>query len=188
MNGYEEKARCLLERANRECQDLFAKLDHTERVNTLKILSSFQHHRVSARNFAPTTGYGYDDIGRDTLSDIMAELLGCEAAVVRPQIASGTHALALCLFGLLRPGDVMISATGKPYDTLEEVIGIRPSRGSLAEYGVTYRQVDLLPDGNFDLEGIRLAISQKIIAKHNGKITVHSELGVGSEFIITIKC
>ena len=160
MNGYEEKARCLVERANRECQDLFAKLDHTERVNTLKILSSFQHHRVSARNFAPTTGYGYDDIGRDTLSEIMAELLGCEAAVVRPQIASGTHALALCLFGLLRPGDVMISATGKPYDTLEEVIGLSGSAGvgSLRDYGVGYQQVDLLPKGLVDFESLGEAL------------------------------
>ncbi|MBR7150344.1 MAG: methionine gamma-lyase family protein [Oscillospiraceae bacterium] len=149
-----------VDQAEAECADAFARLDAIERANTRKVLAAFQRHRISARHFAPTTGYGYDDIGRDTLSEMFAELMGCEAALVRPQIASGTHALALCLYGILRPGDVMLAASGKPYDTLEEVIGIRPSPCSLAEYGVTYREVPL-KDGAMDLPAIEKAISPK---------------------------
>ena len=123
----------LIDEAEKECREYFDRLDQIERRNTRRVLQSFQRHRVSARHFAPTTGYGYDDIGRDTLSSIMAELLECEAALVRPQIASGTHALALCLYGILRPGDTLLAASGRPYDTLEEVIGLsgRPGAGSL---------------------------------------------------------
>ena len=160
MKDYRAEAAKRVEQADRDCRAVFERLDEIERFNTLKVLAAFQKHRVSARHFAPTTGYGYDDIGRDTLSEIVAEVLGCEAAIVRPQIASGTHALALCLYGLLRPGDVMLSATGKPYDTLEEVIGLsgQPGAGSLKEYGIGYKQVDVLPDGRMDFERIEEAL------------------------------
>ena len=154
-----EKISRFVDQAEAECADAFARLDVIERANTRKVLAAFQRHRISARHFAPTTGYGYDDIGRDTLSEMFAELMGCEAALVRPQIASGTHALALCLYGILRPGDVMLAASGKPYDTLEEVIGITgtPGSGSLKEYGIGYEQVDLLADGSVNIgEVVRL--------------------------------
>ena len=141
MNNYLE----IISRAERDLTDTFAKLDAIERFNTKKILDSFKNHRVSARHFAPTTGYGYDDIGRDTLGEIFSEVLGTESALVRPQIASGTHALALCLYGILRPGDTLMSAAGKPYDTLEEIIGIQgeSGTGSLKDYGIGYKQVEL---------------------------------------------
>lgn len=156
MLDVSEKIKRFVDAAESECVNVFAQLDAIERVNTLKVLKSFQKHRVSARHFAPTTGYGYDDIGRDTLSEMFAELMGCEAALVRPQIASGTHALALCLYGVLRPGDVMLAASGKPYDTLEEVIGINGTsgNGSLREYGIGYRQVDLKSDGSINIDEI----------------------------------
>lgn len=160
MTTIDPKIERLVDEAERDCAESFARLDRIERHNTRRVLAAFQKHRVSARHFAPTTGYGYDDIGRDTLSAIFAELLGCEDAIVRPQIASGTHALALCLYGILRPGDTMLAASGKPYDTLEEVIGLtgEAGRGSLADYGVKYSQIDVLPNGQLDLEGIKTAL------------------------------
>ena len=139
----------------------FARIDRMEEIGTRRVLDAFREHQVAYRHFAPTTGYGYDDVGRDTLEKIFAELYGTQAAIVRPQIASGTHAISLCLFGLVLPGDDIVSATGMPYDTLQEVIGIRESPCSLAEYGVVYRQVDLLPGGAFDYDGIRAAINEK---------------------------
>ncbi len=156
MKEIPERILRLVDEAEAECTAVFARLTAIERLNTRKVLAAFQRHRVSARHFAPTTGYGYDDIGRDTLSEIFAELMGCEAALVRPQIASGTHALALCLYGILRPGDVLLAASGKPYDTLEEVIGItgKAGQGSLKDYGIGYRQVDLMPDGSVDVEKV----------------------------------
>ena len=139
----------------------FTEVDRISTVCTEKVLEAFQRHRVSESHFAPTTGYGYDDKGRDTLDEIYAEVLGTEAAFVRHSITSGTHALTIGLFGLLRPGDTLLSVTGKPYDTLEEVIGIRDSVGSLKEFGITYSQVDLLPNGDFDFENIRKAINER---------------------------
>ena len=118
-----------------------------------------QECKVSAECFNASSGYGYNDLGRDRLEEVYAAAFHTEAALVRPQITCGTHALALALMSNLRPGDELLSISGKPYDTLEEVIGIRPSKGSLAEYGITYRQVDLMEDGTFDLEGIRKAIT-----------------------------
>lgn len=152
----------LVDEAELDCEESFKQLDKIERYNTRRVLESFQKHRVSARHFAPTTGYGYDDIGRDTISEIMAELLGCEAALVRPQIASGTHALALCLYGILRPGDTLLAASGKPYDTLEEVIGLTgtPGIGSLKDYGVKYRQIDVFEDGGLNLEAIEAVLRE----------------------------
>lgn len=139
----------------------FTEIDETAEYNQLKVVRAMQKCRVSAECFGSGTGYGYDDIGRDTLEEVYAAVFHTEAALVRAQITCGTHALATALAGNLRPGDEMISISGKPYDTLEEVIGIRPSNGSLAEYGVTYKQVNLLDDGSFDFEGIKNAISTK---------------------------
>lgn len=142
-------------------EERFQEIDNTAEYNQLKVIAAFRDARVSEACLTGTTGYGYNDLGRDTLEQVYARTFHTEAALVRPLIACGTHALAIALFGNLRPGDELLSITGKPYDTLEEVIGIRPAKGSLAEYGITYRQVDLLSDGNFDLDAIRGAISQK---------------------------
>ena len=142
-------------------QERFQAIDRTVEFNQMKVIGAMQKCRVSAECFQSTSGYGYNDFGRDTLEEVYAECFHGEAALVRPQITCGTHALALALMSNLRPGDELLSPVGKPYDTLEEVIGIRPSVGSLAEYGITYRQVDLLNDRDFDYEGIRNAISEK---------------------------
>ncbi len=139
----------------------FEAIDARAEYNQLKVLKAMQDNRVSDIHFAATTGYGYNDIGRDTLEQVYASCFHTEAALVRPQLMSGTHALHIALSGNLRPGDELLSPAGGPYDTLEEVIGIRPSVGSLAEYGVSYRQVDLLPDGTFDYENIAKAVNDK---------------------------
>ena len=142
-------------------KDRFAQIDKIAEYNQAKVLSAMQRNRVSAACFAATTGYGYDDMGRDNLEKVYADVFHTEAALVRPQITCGTHALTIALSANLLPGDELLSPVGLPYDTLQEVIGIRPSPCSLAEYGVTYNQVDLLPDGSFDYEGIRNAINEK---------------------------
>ena len=142
-------------------KDRFDEIDKTAEYNQLKVLKAMQDCRVSEACLLGTTGYGYNDIGRDTLEAVYASLFHTEAALVRPQITCGTHALALALMSNLRPGDELLSPVGKPYDTLEEVIGIRDSVGSLKEFGITYSQVDLLPDGSFDFEGIRKAINER---------------------------
>ena len=139
-------------------KERFAAIDETAEYNQLKVIAAMQKAHVSAECFNASSGYGYDDIGRDTLEEVYAAAFHTEAALVRPQITCGTHALAIALAGNLRPGDELLSISGRPYDTLEEVIGIRPSCGSLAEYGVTYAQVDLLEDGSFDYEGIEKAL------------------------------
>ena len=141
--------------------DRFAAIDKVAEYNQAKVLSAMQKNRVSAACFAATTGYGYDDMGRDNLEKVYADVFHTEAALVRPQITCGTHALTVALSANLLPGDELLSPVGLPYDTLQEVIGIRPSPCSLAEYGVRYNQVDLLPDGSFNYEGIRKAISEK---------------------------
>lgn len=133
----------------------FEAIDETAEYNQLKVIKAMQVNRVSDMHFAATTGYGYNDIGRDTLEEVYASVFHTESALVRPNLISGTHALHVALSGNLRPGDELLSPVGKPYDTLEEVIGIRESQGSLKEYGVVYRQVDLLEDGSFDYEAIR---------------------------------
>ncbi len=139
----------------------FAAIDQITEYNQAKVIAAMQKNRVSAACFAATTGYGYDDLGRDNLERVYADVFHTEAALVRPQITCGTHALTVALSANLLPGDELLSPVGLPYDTLQEVIGIRPSPCSLAEYGVNYRQVDLLEDGTFDYEGIRKAISEK---------------------------
>ena len=141
--------------------DRFAAIDDIAEFNQLKVIRAMQENRVSEGCFQYASGYGYNDQGRDTLEKVYASAFHTEAALVRPQITCGTHALALAFGANLRPGDELISPVGKPYDTLEEVIGIRESNGSLAEYGVTYKQVELLDDGYFDYPAIKAAISDK---------------------------
>lgn len=145
----------------KELKERFDKIDTNAEYNQLKVIAAMQKNKVSAECFQASSGYGYNDLGRDTLERVYADCFGAEDALVRPQITCGTHALALALMSNLRPGDELLSPVGKPYDTLEEVIGIRPSKGSLAEYGITYAQVDLLPDGEFDYDGIKKAINEK---------------------------
>lgn len=142
-------------------KERFDSLDAVAEYNQTKVIKAMQEKRVSAECFNTSTGYGYNDLGRDTLEEVYAACFHGEDALVRPQITCGTHALALALMSNLRPGDELLSPVGKPYDTLEEVIGIRPSKGSLAEYGISYRQVDLNADGSFDYEGISAAMNEK---------------------------
>ena len=141
--------------------DQFRHIDQVAEFNQAKVIAAMQKNRVNATHFNLSTGYGYDDEGRDNLERVYADCFGTEAALVRPQITCGTHALALALGANLLPGDELLSPVGGPYDTLEEVIGIRPSPCSLKEYGVSYRQVALLPGGGFDYDGIRAAINEK---------------------------
>ncbi|MDY5775845.1 MAG: methionine gamma-lyase family protein, partial [Lachnospiraceae bacterium] len=159
--GISEKVYTFGHQIEASLKERFDAIDTIAEYNQLKVIRAMQKNRVSAECFQTSSGYGYDDVGRDILEKVYADVFQGEDALVRPQITCGTHALALALMSNLRPGDELLSPVGKPYDTLEEVIGIRPSKGSLAEYGITYRQVDLLPDGSFDFEGIRAAINDK---------------------------
>ncbi len=159
--GIEEKVFQYGQQFEQKLKQRFAEIDEIAEYNQLKVIKALQTHRVSAECFMGSSGYGYNDLGRDTLEEVYATCFCGEAALVRPQITCGTHALALALMSNLRPGDELLSPVGKPYDTLEEVIGIRPSKGSLAEYGITYRQADLLADGTFDYESIKKAINEK---------------------------
>ena len=159
--GIEEPVYRFGEKIEKKLQQRFEAIDRVTEYNQLKVLSAMQKNRVSAECFQASSGYGYNDLGRDTLEAVYADVFHTQSALVRPQITCGTHALALALMSNLRPGDELLSPVGKPYDTLEEVIGIRPSKGSLAEYGITYRQVDFLPDGSFDYDGIRAAINER---------------------------
>lgn len=159
--GISEKVYTFGHQIEASLKERFDAIDTIAEYNQLKVIRAMQKNRVSAECFQTSSGYGYDDVGRDTLEKVYADVFQGEDALVRPQITCGTHALALALMSNLRPGDELLSPVGKPYDTLEEVIGIRSSKGSLAEYGITYRQVDLLPDGSFDFEGIKAAINDK---------------------------
>lgn len=142
-------------------KERFDAIDERAEYNQLKVLKAMQENQVSEACLLGTTGYGYNDLGRDTLEAVYAKVFHAQDALVRPQITCGTHALALALMSNLRPGDELLSPVGKPYDTLEEVIGIRPTRGSLAEYGITYKQVELLADGSFDYENIKKSINER---------------------------
>ncbi len=142
-------------------KERFESIDKVAEFNQLKVLKALQDCRVSDAHFAASTGYGYNDLGRDTLEEVYAKAFHAESALVRPQLVSGTHALTIALSGNLRPGDELLSPVGKPYDTLEGVIGITEAKGSLKEYGITYAQVDLLPDGGFDYENIKKAINER---------------------------
>ncbi len=159
--GISEKVFSFGEKILESLKERFTKIDEVAEYNQLKVIRAMQECNVSEACLLGTTGYGYNDLGRDTLEQVYAHIFHTEDALVRPQITCGTHALALALMSNLRPGDELLSPVGKPYDTLEEVIGIRPSKGSLKEYGISYRQVDLLPDGSFDYENIRKAIGEK---------------------------
>lgn len=158
--GIDEDVYLLGETICSRLKERFDSIDKIAEYNQLKVLQAMQKAKVSEACLYGTTGYGYNDIGRDTLEEVYANVFHTEAALVRPQITCGTHALALALMSNLRPGDEILSPVGKPYDTLEEVIGIRPSKGSLAEYGITYSQVDLLSDGSFDYDKIKAAINK----------------------------
>ena len=147
-------------------KERFERIDRIAELNALKVLDAMHKVRISEAHLTGTTGYGYNDIGREAIEEVFAKTFHTEDALVRPLISCGTHALSTALSGNLRPGDELLAVSGKPYDTLEEVIGIRPSRGSLAEYGVTYRQVDLLPDSSFDLEGIKTALNDRTKLVH----------------------
>lgn len=153
-------------------RERFAGIDETAEYNQLKVLKALQECRVSDACFSASSGYGYNDLGRDTLEEVYSKIFNTEDALVRPQITCGTHALNVALSSNLRPGDELLSPVGKPYDTLEEVIGIRPSRGSLKEYGVSYSQVDLKPDGSFDYENIKKAVNDR-----TGLVTIQRSKG-----------
>ena len=157
----EQKILDLVARAEKDVAPRFAAIDQRETKHTERVLQAFQTFEVAARHFSPTTGYGYDDIGRDTLEKVFAALFGTEAAIVRPQIASGTHALSLCLFGLLTPGSHLLSATEKPYDTMDEVIGLTGDGvGSLKEMGVSYSHVMMTRDGQIDVPAVLAAMRE----------------------------
>lgn len=151
------------QKTEEKLKERFEEFDRNAEYNQLKVIHAMQENRVSEGCFNYVSGYGYNDQGRDTLEDVYASVFHTEAALVRPQITCGTHALALALAANLRPGDTLLSPVGKPYDTLEEVIGIRPSNGSLAEYGISYKQVELLEDGYFDYPAIEKALEDKTI-------------------------
>lgn len=159
--GLSDEVLKLGEEAENALSERFAEIDAVAEYNQMKVLHAMQECRVAEQHFATSTGYGYNDDGRDTLEKVYAKTFHTEDALVRAQITCGTHALHLALSANLRPGDELYSPVGKPYDTLEEVIGIRPSAGSLAEYGVTYAQTDLLPDGSFDWDNIRKSINER---------------------------
>ncbi len=143
-------------------KERFEEIDRVAEINQLKVIKAMQECKVSESCFMPSTGYGYNDLGRDTLEEVYAKIFHTESALVRAQITCGTHALSTALSAVLRPGDVLLSPVGKPYDTLEGIIGITPSKGSLAEFGIKYRQVDLLPDGGFDYEGISENLTEDV--------------------------
>ena len=195
---FSEKLLTLSARADKELADIFADVDRIEFENTSRVMRAFRDHRVAATMFDSTSGYGYDDRGRDTLDLIWADVMGAEAAIVRHSIVSGTHALTIGLFGLLRPGDIMLSIAGKPYDTLEEVIGIsgNPGDGSLKDFGVTYMQTELIESG-FDFEAIgkalkenagkvKMAFIQRSKGYLNRKTLTVAEIGEAVKFVKSI--
>lgn len=182
--GISEKVISLIDEAEREVSPIFEELDDIMTYNQYKVLDVFQKNRLADRHFSWNTGYGYDDAGREMIEKVYADVFHAEAALCRPILVNGTHALAITLLGLLRPGDELIYCTGTPYDTLETVIGLKnyePGNGSLKDYGVTYRQVELLPDGSIDYEGLRNAISDK-----TRMVTLQRSTGYGWRKAITI--
>jgi cystathionine beta-lyase family protein involved in aluminum resistance len=173
----------LVQEAESEVQEQFRRLDDIMAYNQYKILAALQKNRLSDMHFGWNTGYGYDDPGRDAVEKIYSDIFHTDSALVRPTIVNGTHALAITLLGILRPGDELIYCTGRPYDTLEEVIGIRgEGNGSLKDYGISYKQVELLPDGSIDLEGVKKAFSEK-----TRMVTVQRATGYGWRKAITIE-
>lgn len=161
--GVSKEAQDIIQKAEEKAEKYFKKVEETAEYNQLKVLRAFQKHRISYAHFGETSGYGYDDLGRDTLDEVFADIFHAESAMVRHNIISGTQAISLCLYGVLRPNDTLVSVVGKPYDTMEEVIGIRGEEGcgSLRDFGVNYDQVDLLPGGEVDYEGIKAKLRDK---------------------------
>ncbi|MEE3393118.1 MAG: methionine gamma-lyase family protein [Lachnospiraceae bacterium] len=195
--GIDDEIFELIEKAEAGLKDRFDKADRIAEINQIKVLNAFRKNRVSYECLGSTTGYGYDDYGRETLESVYADIFGTETSLVRPQITCGTHALSLALSAVLRPGDEMLCPAGRPYDTLEGIIGIKEQNppGSLKDYGITYKQVDLLPDETFDLPGIKAAVSDKTklveIQRSKGYDTRHTysvdEIGELIKYIRSIK-
>lgn len=180
----DEKVISLIDESEKELSDIFEELDDIMTYNQYKVLDVFQENRLADRHFAWNTGYGYDDAGREMMEKVYADVLHAEAALCRPTLVNGTHALAITMLGLLRPGDELIYCTGTPYDTLETVIGLKnyeKGNGSLKDYGVTYKQVELLPDGSLDFEGIKNAIGP-----NTKMVTLQRSTGYGWRKAITI--
>ena len=159
--GISEEVLRLGEAAEERCRPRFERIDRIAEYNQAKVLMAFRDNRVGEAHFAPSTGYGYNDLGRDTLEQVYASVFHTEDALVRAQLVSGTHALTITLSALLRPGDELFCPAGKPYDTLDEVIGLIPAKGSLAEYGITARIAELLPDGSFDLDAVKNGLNER---------------------------
>lgn len=180
--GISEKVYDFSEKILAGLKERFETIDETAECNQMKVIAAMQKNKVAEMHLSGTTGYGYNDDGRDTLEQVYADIFQTEAALVRPQIMCGTHALNIALSANLRPGDELLSPVGKPYDTMDEIIGIRPSKGSLAEYGVTYRQVDLLENGDFDYEGIKKAINEK-----TKLVTIQRSKGYASRPTLSVK-
>ena len=169
---YGNELKPLVEEVEKMIKPIHEKIEERIDRNQFRVLKSYQNHKVSDSHFIPSTGYGYDDYGRDTLDKIYAEVFGGEAGLVRIQMISGTHAIATALYGVLRPGDELLYITGKPYDTLEEIIGIRgQGTGSLKEYGITYNSVDITEDGKFDFQAVAKALKSntKVVAIQRSK-------------------
>ena len=180
--GISEEVIELTKKAEKEVKPVFEKIEEIEEYNTMKVLRAFQDQHIAEVHFGSTTGYGYGDIGRDTIEKVFAQVLGAEDALVRTQIISGTHALTVALFAFLRPNDTMLSITGKPYDTLDEVIGIIPNNSSLKAFGVKYEQIELM-DNNFDIEKI-----QQRVSRHDVKlIEIQRSRGYASRKTIRIE-
>lgn len=180
--GIEKKVLELIKQAEKEVLSEYEALDDIMAYNQYKVLSALQKNRIADMHFAWNTGYGYDDPGREAIERVYADIFGTEAALVRPTIVNGTHALAITLMGVLRPGDELIYCSGGPYDTLEEVIGIRgEGKGSLKDYGITYKQVELLPDGSIDLETLGKTISDR-----TRMVSVQRATGYGWRKSITV--
>ena len=182
--GIDERVVELVRETEKEVQPQFAQLDDIMAYNQYKVLKVFRENRISDLHFAWNTGYGYDDAGREMIEKVYAEVFGAEKALCRPTIVNGTHALALIPLGLLRPGDELIYCTGAPYDTMQTVIGLtsyEPGNGSLRDYGVTYKQVELLPDGNIDFEALKAAIGPK-----TRMVTLQRSTGYGWRPAMTI--
>ena len=180
--GIDEKVYNFSEDILSGLKERFEAIDKTAEYNQMKVIAAMQKNRVAEMHLSGTTGYGYNDDGRDTLEQVYADIFHTEAALVRPQIMCGTHALNIVLSANLRPGDELLSPVGKPYDTMDEIIGIRPSKGSLAEYGVGYRQVDLLENGDFDYDGIRAAINDR-----TKLVTIQRSKGYASRPTLSVK-
>ncbi len=176
--GISPEIQALFEECEKQVRPVFEKIEKIAEQNQWKVMKAFADNRVSEAHFMPTYGYGYDDLGRDTLDRVYADIFECEDALVRHQLISGTHTLSTVLFGVLRPGDTLVSVTGRPYDTLEEVIGIagEAGNGSLADFGVSYKEVSLCPDGEPDFDGIKAALSEGFIKL----VTIQRSKGYGT--------